>query len=424
VKKIAFIDIGPGGIQYFHEVAQRMEGVDAVFYSTRPKVRSILKQLGAPQVPDRRMSRNKAASPPDDLLQHVITPKSSYHISDRGRLIKTIHEHYWHLKRLFDAFLPDAILVWNGSGLVATIALYLARQRKVATLFGENGYFHNTMQLDPEGVNFASSFTRTIADEYPKTVIEPGKLKSLQELIKLSMEGKLPRYEPPKTRIKASLWSKLLVEAKKLSLANLLSPRLGLEQAGPPPAVLPERYIFLPFQVTFDSQLLLYSPLVGNDMHLFVRRCYEAVKLAAPEHTLVVKLHPAESSAMDYRGLIKAYPDIVWLGKYPVKQILASADLVITINSTVGLEGVMANKPVITLGQNFYNVPGIVQHLTNLADLPEAIAQALKKTIDYKNNQQFLYHVYYKCFVQGNKRNFSEQSFQAVTDRMRQLLGN
>ncbi|MEN8180178.1 MAG: hypothetical protein ABFS39_16380, partial [Pseudomonadota bacterium] len=188
------------------------------------------------------------------------------------------------------------------------------------------------------------------------------------------------------------------------------------------PGALPEKYIFIPFQVVKDSQLLLYSPLVGNDMELFLSECHAAVKTAAGDYTIVVKLHPADVNNIDYSGLMEQYPDVIFLKDYSSNRLIQSASLIITINSTVGVEALIHEKPVITLGDNFYNVHEVVHHVTSLSDLPQAIRAALSNPPDKEKIRRLLYYLYYCYFTHGSWKNYSEKSIQAVAGKISQLL--
>jgi capsular polysaccharide export protein len=120
--------------------------------------------------------------------------------------------------------------------------------------------------------------------------------------------------------------------------------------------------------------------------------------------------------------LARLYPDVIWLKGYPINRLIKGASLVITINSTVGLEALLYNKAVITLGDNFYNVPEIVYHINRLQDLPEAIKYALANKPDKQKIQQLLYYLYHHYFTHGSWKNYSMQSINAVANKIRSLL--
>ena len=49
-----------------------------------------------------------------------------------------------------------------------------------------------------------------------------------------------------------------------------------------------------------------------------------------------------------------------------MKEVLKKAELVITLNSTVGIEALLYGKPVLTLGDAFYNIKGNNIYLAGL----------------------------------------------------------
>lgn len=110
------------------------------------------------------------------------------------------------------------------------------------------------------------------------------------------------------------------------------------------------KYYFFPMQVSNDMQIVLNS-----DIGLF-----EGLKVAIKEAKdagveLVVKLHPAEP----YLSVIEHLLELRKEYGFKIVQdntfdVIANAVKVITINSTVGLESMILQKPVQFLGRSFY----------------------------------------------------------------------
>ena len=115
---------------------------------------------------------------------------------------------------------------------------------------------------------------------------------------------------------------------------------------------------------------------------------------------------------------MQKYPDIVWLKHYPMNNILKKAAAVITINSGVGVEALAEHKPVITLGQAFYNVPGLVYHSKQLDDLPLLIRRALTEKPNYLLMDQFINYLKNKHLVAGTWKNFSQTTVDAIGQRL------
>jgi len=114
--------------------------------------------------------------------------------------------------------------------------------------------------------------------------------------------------------------------------------------------IFKEKYIFFPMQVASDSQIILNS-----DIGLFDALKYSIKKAEVDNLNLVVKLHPAE------RDIDVIYTILKLREKYKFNivdnntfEVIANAQKVITINSTVALEAMILDMPVEILGRSFY----------------------------------------------------------------------
>lgn len=113
-----------------------------------------------------------------------------------------------------------------------------------------------------------------------------------------------------------------------------------------------ESYIFLPLQVSSDTQLLLNSE-IDNEAALKT-----ALNLARESDSkLVIKIHPAENNFSGLQRVatfIREHKDEVVLSNDNTTAIVNGANIVVTINSSVGLEAMLLGKRVVFLGRSIY----------------------------------------------------------------------
>lgn len=134
--------------------------------------------------------------------------------------------------------------------------------------------------------------------------------------------------------------------AIKSALNKLRLKKVKIKENSPPET----SYVFLPLQCNNDSQLIFHSD-IGN---------LEAIKIAKKiandtNHVLVIKPHPAESDAKFLKKLIKQQKaKEITISNVNTCQLIQGATLVITINSTVGLEAIIQEKAVEFLGKSIY----------------------------------------------------------------------
>jgi len=67
---------------------------------------------------------------------------------------------------------------------------------------------------------------------------------------------------------------------------------------------LPEKFVFIPFQYSLDTQVLINSPLVSS-MESFLDYCYAAIKSVDSSLQVVVKEHPDDFGRKNYHYLRK-----------------------------------------------------------------------------------------------------------------------
>ncbi len=132
---------------------------------------------------------------------------------------------------------------------------------------------------------------------------------------------------------------------------------------------LPEEpYIFVPIQVPDDRSITDFSEVGMSEV------LQAALALARDEGCrLVVKSHPANRASTAALKADIDDPCVHWTQAH-VHDVLLHARGVVTINSGVGFEALLANVPVVCLGRSEYDTTA---HAATLATLPHAWQRAV-----------------------------------------------
>lgn len=272
---------------------------------------------------DKQVARKQAKQSPIWQKNIVIYGyKSLQTLIERVRLAKYLY--------LLSKEKPEKIVIWNGKKLPNQTVDIVAKHLNIPVYYFENGLLPNTTSLDPNGVNQAASLPKS-PDFYNQ--FKTNKIaESLPDII---------ARKPHKKRL------------------------LGKEIA------LPKRYIFVPFQVPHDTQIVQYSPWVKSMEHFLSEVISALTTINDEQLVIVVKEHP--SWHKHYHHLYQCHPSVVFANNNETKQLIANAEAVVTVNSTVGLEALQMDTKVITLGEACYNIEGLCLQAKNASQLSSAL---------------------------------------------------
>lgn len=273
----------------------------------------------------------------------------------------------------------ELVVVWNGLKKHGAILVDAARQLGIPCVFMENGLLPDTTVCDPQGINFLNSVPRDPA-----------------------FYRRLAPAPPPR---------KALLQAR-----TERSPRQASGR------ILPSRYIFIPFQVDSDTQILLFSPWI-NDMRQLFR---EVLKIARrfPQYQFVFKEHP--SSTRSYRDLHTLLPPEtgMFANEYSTQTLIENAEAIITINSTVGIEALLYSKKVISLGNAFYALPSLCLTADNAENLESAIDKLVQFEPDEQLRRNFFAWLEEHYLIRGNWRTADEVHCLQVKARLLYYLND
>jgi capsular polysaccharide export protein len=346
------------------------------------------------------------------------------HAASMPALLSQARQLAGRIEAFLESSRVQAIMVWNGAPLAAALATVLARRRGMPVLFCENGYLPGTMQIDTQGVNYWSSHTPAIAaGSYRAFAADAHELDACLALLR-SGRRDARAVVPRKPRPSAA--ARMAREAGRLFGAGgwrwLRTLGRGQFSHDLPADFGP--FVLLPLHAQRDSQLSLHSPLLGADLGRLVLETYTAMRQALPQHRLVVKVHPKEPlhRNREHLSLARKFPDVRFVQGLPMQELLARCALLVTINSTAGVEAMAFDKPVVTLGRNFYTVPTLVTPVGTLECLPQALAQAASTTPDAAERRRFLGYLHQHMLVRGSHLDLGEASIRALADRVWSLV--
>jgi len=265
------------------------------------------------------------------------------------------------LERIKREWEIEGTFIWNGSTLATTAVSVFAGANDIHTLYFELSNVPGRIFADPVGVNAQSRLFLhpEVVEEYPigDEVFAAWREEYLSSKRRETTTDQARRS----VRIQNILFP---IDAASVALLDLPStgemnviPKLRMLRSGNSVDypydqydLVGNEYNFFPMQLSYDSQLLLNSTVTLQEA---IDRAYEASRR---EHRdLLIKPHPVED--MDtIAPLLRSLRERtgIFIVQYPTMQIVELCRRVFTINSTVGLEGMIAAKEVTFFGHSFY----------------------------------------------------------------------
>jgi len=254
--------------------------------------------------------------------------------------------------RYFKIFDKDftKVLIWNGGKFRQLIAIEIATLLDKKVVYFENGLLPNTQVIDSIGINYNNSVPRNkeFFENYNNNIELPSQL--------------VPRVAR---------------DTEKFS-----------QQEEP----LPKKYIFVPFQVDYDTQIITESKFIKN-----MRALFDVIVELEKDTNLhfILKEHP--SSGVNYPDLhkrAKEISNITFANSYATQELIEKSTAVMCINSTVGMESLLLKKRVILLGNAFYRIDGITYGVDNISELKSLFNNFDKLEFNEALVSKFLKYLY------------------------------
>lgn len=333
-------------------------------------------------------------------------------------IIKRGIKYSIEIAKFVEANKINLVIVQNDLMGFASIPLAVARKKEKKTLIFEDGFFRpNTVVLDEKGVNFNNSCPRD-RDFYEHLVID-------QERFYNFLNEEKSKISKPKTKFSLSLRYILSLVRHPTRILTIYSGlKLYLQDCFYQRREI-EDYVLLPLQVRTDSQILCHSSI--KTMRDLVNICISALakynKTAKKQFALVVKEHPKDRCLIEVKKSIrKSDVAVIFLTQADTRKLIKESSLVITINSTVGIEGLLYYKPVITLGNAFYSIDGIAYQCDNSKNLDTVIEKALSAPVNQDLINKFLYYLKFDYQVDGDLNHPDEKNILPVITRIKKVL--
>jgi capsular polysaccharide export protein len=115
------------------------------------------------------------------------------------------------------------------------------------------------------------------------------------------------------------------------------------------------RVVLFPLQIESDTNIVRYSPHYKRMVDV-VRDLQRAVAVTGA--ILVVKPHPEDRNRLPELRRLCDDKTTRLATDLSVRSLIDAADVIVTVNSTVGLEALIAEKPVVVLGNAIYSGKG------------------------------------------------------------------
>jgi Capsule polysaccharide biosynthesis protein len=157
------------------------------------------------------------------------------------------------------------------------------------------------------------------------------------------------------------------------------------------------RFLYLPLHVADDYKLVGHFP-EWSDQAALVERVAAALPAGLD---LVVKEHPL-SHGRNTLGMLRRIKEIERVHLVHPRTsshvLVQAAEGIVVLGSTVGLEALLYEKPVLTLGRPFYAGYGVTLDIDTTDDLRVPLADLRTFRPDAERTRRFLHAAWRSCY--------------------------
>jgi len=140
-----------------------------------------------------------------------------------------------------------------------------------------------------------------------------------------------------------------------------------------PPA---DRFVFFGLHMQPESSVDVWAPFYSDQIWVIEL----LARSIPPAYKLLIKIHKSDVANYSRKQLdyIVSLPGVEIVEPFAdTQQFIKKADLIVSIQGTIGLEGALYGKPVIMLGDSPNIVFDTVSRIRNIADLPTLVRDRL-----------------------------------------------
>lgn len=251
---------------------------------------------------------------------------------------------------------PNAVAVaWNGLNSARRVFMDAAKDAGNKTLFFELAPFPDRITIDPNGVNFVNSLPRI-----PAPYVAWARENAPDQLQWHRLRDTITQRQPA-------------TPPKPLSSEHSLDGN----------------FIFVPLQVPGDSQLRIF----GGDFKTvdkFVQTILRAASKCPPDWHIRIKEHPTAAAFVRAAIEQSGCSNVVLDNTTNTFEQVRKSKLVMTINSSVGMEAMFYEKPVVATGHCFWAIEGIAAHAGTAQKIEQILSDPAKVTFDAEARHAFL----------------------------------
>jgi CheY-like chemotaxis protein len=401
--------------EFYGVVGRELErrGHEVTHVTVSRQAARLLREQGA----DARCLRDQVAevgqpASVDDEVQRIESEYPIPHLRDvyrndwpcRGRpeawCIRRTVDHFRALERIFDDVRPDIALPEVGNETIRVATHLIAGSRGIPVLFILHTIFPNPLRVYVDTLHgpiasaeelrglsaeereeveaFRRAFTAAAQPirEYRRVPVEPRRLKVFAGHVRRKLtEDRDNDYLQPWRLLRQNLSEWLRAKA-----ARPFYDRLDLARP----------FVYFPLHVTDDYKITRIIPHCVDQASLV-----EQVADALPQgHDLVLKEHPMSLGRNSARLLrrLRQRPNVRLVDPYTsTHELIERSEAVAVISSTVGLEALLYDKPVLTLGRPYYSGFGVTLDVDSFAEIRTAVPDLLRFRPDPERIARFLH---------------------------------
>jgi hypothetical protein len=359
----------------------------------------VVRELGEPPSLEDEVRRIEAAYPIPHLRDVYRTDRVCQG-RDELWCVRRAVAHFRALEHVFDEVRPDVALPEVGNETIRVVAHLVALERDIPALFLLHTIFPDPLRVYVDTLHAPVAPLDELRELTAEEAAEVEAFRrSFTEQAEPIREYRRVPIEARRARVFAAHVARKLTEDRDNDylrtwalLRENVSEWVRARAARPFYDRLdPERpFVYFPLHVTDDYKIKRIIPHCVDQVSLL-----EQVADALPHgYDLVLKEHPMSLGRNSIRLLrrLRSRPNVRLVGPYTsTHDLIERAEAVAVISSTVGLEALLYDKPVLTLGQPYYAGFGVTLDVDSFAEIRDKVPELLRLRPDAERIRRFLH---------------------------------